>query len=75
MKVRDLIVALQQHDPNAEVLSEGCDCWGDTDAVVRVTSKAYDEPHVIIVREHRDTAYQEDYEGAAEVAAKRYGAD
>jgi hypothetical protein len=46
------------------VVPAGCDGWGDTNAVRRVTSKAYtkDGPHVIIVREDRDTAYTNDYE-------------
>jgi hypothetical protein len=41
MKVCELIAELQRHDPEAEVVTEGCDCWGDTNAVRRVTSKAY----------------------------------
>lgn len=33
MKVKDLIVELQKQDPEAEVLTEGCDCIGDVGSV------------------------------------------
>lgn len=29
MRVRELIAALQSMDPDMEVMTEGCDCWGD----------------------------------------------
>jgi len=34
MKVRELIEKLSHFDPDAEVLTEGCDCYGDTADVV-----------------------------------------
>lgn len=33
MKVKELIFELQKHDPEAEVLTEGCDCLGDVGEV------------------------------------------
>lgn len=34
MKVKELIVLLQKHDPEAVVETEGCDCFGIPVAVV-----------------------------------------
>ena len=73
MKVRELIAWLGAHDPEAEVLTEGCDCWGEVDAVARVTSTDYKEPTIILLRESRDTCYLEAYEGAKEAAAEKFG--
>jgi len=66
VKIRELVAALAAHDTETEVLTEGCDCWGEVESVRVVTNKAYKGPHVILVRPGHDTAYQEDYEGAAD---------
>jgi hypothetical protein len=35
VKVRELIGLLQAHDPEAEVITEGCDCIGEANSVSR----------------------------------------
>lgn len=33
MTVAELIEELSKHDASFEVMTEGCDCWGDSEAV------------------------------------------
>ena len=59
MKVKELVVLLQQHDQEAEVQTEGCDCIGEPDGVVtleefysrgRYASNHEGDKNVIITR-------------------------
>lgn len=60
MKVRELIELLQQHDPEADVETEGCDCIGKPNGVVTLeefyskgtyASQCVGSKDVIITRE------------------------
>lgn len=34
MKVKELIIELQNHDPEVDIITEGCDCFGTPDDIV-----------------------------------------
>jgi hypothetical protein len=62
MTVNDLLRELAKHDGNAEVLTQGCDCWGDVAGVARVTDPHYEGPHVILLRTDEPAFDDENYE-------------
>lgn len=47
MTVKELIKALQKQPQNAEVSTEGCDCYGD---VVKVTHEKDSEGDYVLLR-------------------------
>lgn len=58
MKVKELIIRLQKMNGESEVLTEGCDCWGEVEETISLRQEAYgDDPFVLICRPEA-TGYQ-----------------
>jgi len=48
MNVKDLMEALAKFDPDLEIETEGCDCWGDVAGVAQ--QELRDGPELLIFR-------------------------
>lgn len=50
MKVKELIELLNQFDPEVEVITEGCDCYGDVGGAYMLPDDYNDPPTLLIAR-------------------------